>query len=157
MGAWGHGPLDNDTAADWFTDIGKFTSDKINEAFAPVLAVENLHDLEVMAVCRVDELHTAYAACYLVLRLCDNWTWDTDRLEQDQINTFRVLARYLAAIPYMSWRNKREAIKAAVALLGDLWEKYSTTLSPEQIEPMEKAYAEEWERFGNGEESPWSL
>ncbi len=64
MGAWGYGPLQNDSAADWLGDIGEYCSAQV---------------AQVLDMGRMDaEWEEVRAACWLLERLGDTYVWPTE-------------------------------------------------------------------------------
>jgi hypothetical protein len=60
MGAWGHGPFDNDAAGDWVDELTASGSSAIDDAFERVLALEPSDYLEL------DDASAALAAAEVV-------------------------------------------------------------------------------------------
>jgi len=68
MGAWGHGPFDNDSAGDWVDQLSDAGTAAIDEAFEAVIALDDSDYLEL------DPASAAIAAADLVSRAHDGVT-----------------------------------------------------------------------------------
>lgn len=66
MGAWGYGPLQNDSAADWLGEIGDHCSAQV----AKVLSMDRMDA----------EWEEVRAACWLLERLGKTYVWPPDTL-----------------------------------------------------------------------------
>ena len=105
MGAWGEGPYDNDTAADW-----------LHEVFEETGFCERV--IAGLATGRPDIVR---AAAWVVGVLGEVYVWPIDRLDDDRAEACRALEGLLADEEWMgTWGDRARAEAALRAQLDAL-------------------------------------
>lgn len=105
MGAWGSKPYSNDTAADWFSPVGKFLADRIDEAL-------NAKD------CKYDSHYDVWrAAAYLYAQNAENYLYDTSRIDAHREVLLEKLGVIAADDVYIAKRKDAERFSRDLAEL----------------------------------------